>query len=86
MRARNKKKPNIIKKNHGKKRQAQLEISQLGKGFYHHKFTRQPKFMFFGTGLKRKNLLFNFVDEKIMFHQKSGRSWKGPHKKSSCFS
>jgi hypothetical protein len=31
------------------------------------KSTRQPKSTFFGTGLKSKNLLFNFVNEKTCF-------------------
>ena len=49
------------------------------------KSTRQPKSMFFGTGLKNKNLLFNFVDEKNIFLQKSGKPWRGPYKKSPRF-
>ena len=49
------------------------------------KSTIQPKCMFFGIGLKRKNLLLNYVDEKNMFLQKSERPWRGPYKKSLRF-
>ena len=49
------------------------------------KFTRQPKSMFFDIGLKSKNLLFNFVDEKNIFLQKLGRPWREPYKKLPCF-
>ena len=49
------------------------------------KSTRQPKSTFFFTGLKNKNLLFNFVDKKNMLLQKSGRPWRGPYKKLPRF-
>jgi hypothetical protein len=49
------------------------------------KFTRQPKSTFLAIGLKSKNLLSNFVDEKNMLHQKSGKPWRGPYKKSPRF-
>jgi hypothetical protein len=57
----------------------------LVRGFTTTKSTRQPKSTFFGTGLKSKNLLFNFVDERNMLLHKSGKPWRGPYKKSLHF-
>jgi len=57
----------------------------LVRNFTTTKSTRQPNSTFFGTGLKSKNLLFNFVDEKNMLLQKLGRPWRGPYKKSRRF-
>jgi hypothetical protein len=49
------------------------------------KSTRQPKSVFFGTGLEEKKPVFNFVDERSMFYQKSGKPWRGAYKKLPRF-
>jgi hypothetical protein len=59
--------------------------SCLGKGFYYQKIHQTTKLHFFGTALKSKNLLFNFVDEKNMLLHKSETPWRGPYQNRRIF-